>query len=442
MLITPHIIEKFRNNPLGYLEAMRNQVESGDTELCFAREPLISDFPREEGMHFIYSKILELEELSTENIANSLLEYTQFMKKHNIKIIKEYDSKCSLAYSGEIPKIQVEKFETESFYGFNKFHIIDADTLSRKDDLENNIYIKPLDYTYALDSNAASFFEEYHRKHDKKYESLYKEIISSDNNIDVLPYVFEIVLNGLLKYGINYKLNKNNKNEDQQAFFQTISALHQAGLFKEKLAKVFINNIIKDVNPLIEYYGYLGYAARIFLLIMLEAKYKYGKSSNGIKDFVYSEMRRLNQPIENRYKAILYLFAEQPGHPFFEKIKDPSNVLNLEKYLNNLDNTARDIALSFSDKYFYARMNIFPFLASDDGGFIKMLQDTKPDLVFKYDNLAIPIYKKINREIEKKYIHLFETDTPQVCGFQDGTLKGQIDIYKEKHKSFVQLIAG
>lgn len=84
MLITPHIIEKFKNNPLGYLDAVRNQVESGDTELCFAREPLIADFPKEEGMHFIYSKILELEELSTENIANSLLEYTQFMKKYNI----------------------------------------------------------------------------------------------------------------------------------------------------------------------------------------------------------------------------------------------------------------------------------------------------------------------------------------------------------------------
>lgn len=440
MLITPHDMEKFRNNPLEYMKIMQENIQAGNTQFCYAKEPLIDNFPKDEGIFFIYGKILELEELSTENIANALLNYIPFMRKHNIKIIKEYDSKCSLSYNGEIPKIKVKNFETEAFYGFNKFQIVDANTLSRKEDIETNIYLETIDFTYALDSNAASFFERYYKDGNKEYESLYKEIIAENNNIDIGPYIFETIMNGLLKYGINYKLNKKHKNEDQAAFFQNIAVLYQAGLFKAKLEKVFINNIIKKSNPLIEYYGVVGYGARIFLIIMLEAKYKYWESPNKIKDFVYSEMRNLNQPIDNRLKAILYLFTEKPGHPFFNKVINIKNIINLEEYLEKVDNTARDIALSLSDKYVYARMGIFPFLASDDKGFIKMLQDTKPDYIFKYDNMEVPVYKNINKDMQKKHLEFFETDTPQACKFQDSNLKELMKIYKEKYENFIKLI--
>ncbi|MCP4970251.1 MAG: hypothetical protein GY932_06610 [Arcobacter sp.] len=128
---------------------------------------------------------------------------------------------------------------------------------------------------------------------------MYTEVITDGNNIDIAPYIFEIVMHGLRDFGINFKLNKKNRNEIQSAFFQNLSTLHKEGLFQEKQEEIFINNIIKRTNPLIKYYGMIGYTAHIFLLIMLEAKYKFWDSPNKIKNHVYSKMRKLNLPIDD-----------------------------------------------------------------------------------------------------------------------------------------------
>lgn len=247
-------------------------------------------------------------------------------------------------------------------------------------------------------------------------------------------------MNGLKNYGINYKLKKNNKNEDQAAFFQNLSTLCKQGLFKEKRAKFFLNAIIRSSNPLIEYYGSIGYGARLFLIILLEAKFQFGKSPNKIKEFVYSEMRKFDLPIENRLKAILYLFAEKPGHPFFGKIINMNNFKSLEDYLDRVDNTARDIALVHLEKYFYGRQGIYPFLATDDDALIKMLQDTKPDYIFKYDNIESPIYINISKDMQKKHISFFETDEPQASKFSGNDLRKLMRIYENKLENFKQLI--
>lgn len=39
-------------------------------------------------------------------------------------------------------------------------------------------------------------------------KDLYNQIIAKENNIDIGPYIFEIVMHGLKDFGINYKLNK------------------------------------------------------------------------------------------------------------------------------------------------------------------------------------------------------------------------------------------
>ncbi|RDX33436.1 hypothetical protein DZA31_00795 [Arcobacter sp. HD9-500m-PIT-SAG02] len=441
MMFTQYDAERFKNDPLGVFEEFKQAINAGDTQLILAKEPVQDSYPKDEGIFFIYNKLLELENPSSENISNSLLDYTDFMKKHKIQIIKEFDTKCSLAYKGEIPHIKVESFETQPFYGFNKFHIINGETLNRNSKPDTISYIKGIDFTYALDSNAASFFARYCTNNNDSYKSLYNEIIADENNIDIAPYIFEIVMHGLRDFGINYKLNKKNKNETQVAFFYTLKVLHKEGLFKEKKEKVFINSIIKQTNRVIEYYGTFGFTAHIFLFSMLEARYKFGKSPNKIQDYVYSEMRKAKAPIENRLKAILYLFTENPGHSFFKKVKDIQDVKNLNKYMKEVDNTARDIALSLLEKYMYGKLDIYPFMATDDAGLIKMLQDTKPDYIFKYDVMEIPVHKKINKDMGKKHLKFFETSSPKNgVFFQDGSLKEVMDTYKNKKDNFMSLI--
>lgn len=240
------------------------------------------------------------------------------MKKHKIQIIKEFDLECKFAYKGSIPYINVDNFYTQSFYGFNEFQIIDGDTLSREDE-KNCIYFKGIDFTYALDSNAVSYFVRYATQKDIRYEDLYNQVKADGNNIDIFPYIFEIVMHGFMNFGVYYKLNKKNKNETQTEFFRHLEILYKEGLFKEKLAKIFINKIIKNHNKLIEMYGVIGYQAKIFLLCMIEAKFKFGKSSNKIIEYVYTELRKAKIPIENKIKAILYVFVDNPNHPFLVK---------------------------------------------------------------------------------------------------------------------------
>jgi len=407
-----------------------------NSKIIFAKRPLTDKYPKEDGIFYIYNKLIELENYSTPNMIDCIIDYISFLKKHKIQIIKEFDENCLLSYKGKISNIKVEQFETQSFYGFNKFQIINAETLSRQN-IKNELYIKGIDFTYSLDSNAASFFAKYHYDKDHRYKALYNEIINDDNNIDIAPYIFETIMHGLKDFGINYKLNKNNKNKTQIGFFKTISSLYEAGLFKEKHLKYYINAIIKSSNPLIPYYGTLGYTAKIFLLIMLEAKYKFPKSSNKIKVYVYSELRKAKLPIENRLKAILYLFAEDPGHEFFKKVINIHDVKNINKYLHNIDNTARDIALSLLERYFYSRFDIFPFFATDDQGFIKMLQDTKPDYIFKYSDMEIPVYKRINQDMQNKYLEFFESNNhDKGVKYQNTTLNSLIIMYNERLYNF------
>lgn len=442
MIFTEYDLKNFRDNPYEYMEEIKQKMNNSDTKMIFAKEPVINDYPKEEGILFIHNKLINLEELSTVNIANALKDYTDFMKKHNIQIIKEFDSKCELAYEGEIPHIKVASFETLSFYNFNKFHVIDGNTLSRVNNKDTLGYLKAIDYTYALDSNAASFFARYIKNNDNRYKDLYNQIIAKENNIDIGPYIFEIVMHGLKDFGINYKLNKKNKNETQAAFFETLKVLHKEGLFKEKLGKEFINNIVKSTNNIITYYGILGFSAHIFLLILLEASYKCGRSPNKIKDYVYDEMRKAKIPIENRLKAILYLFCDKPGHLFFKKVINFPEKENLKKYMNDVDNTGRDIALTSLERYIYGKLNIYPYIATDDEGLIEMFRSTKPDYVYIFNGIASPIYKKINSEMQKKHLNFFEIDNPKdVISYQDASLKDLINIYKNKRDEFVNLIS-
>jgi hypothetical protein len=440
MIITPSNLADFNDNPIGFIENMMKNRDKDDTKLIFAKKPVIEDYPKEEGIFYIYNKLSKLEDLSTQNIAENLLDYHAFMKKHNIQIIKEYDNHCKLVYQGEIPHIKVQSFETQSFYGFNKFQIISAETLVRKDE-KNILFVKGIDFTYALDSNAASNFERYFINKDDRYKSLYDEIMDDKNNIDITPYIFETIMHGLNDFGINYKLNKKNTNTNQAGFFQTISSFCKAEIFEEKKIKTCVNKIIKATNPLINFYGSIGYSSKIFLILMLEAKYKFSNSPNKIKNYVYSELRKEKLPIENRLKSILYLFAENPGHRFFEKVINIKGYSNLEDYLNKVDNTARDIAISLLEKYFYANLNIFPFLATDDRGFIQMLHETKADYIFKYDEMEIPVYKNINKDIQRKYLEFFETDLEQnTVKYQDTSLKNIMLTYKNRLSTFIELI--
>ena len=441
MLFTKYDFEKFKNDPFKLLEEIKQNINNGDTQMIFAREPVTEDYHKEEGIFFIHNKLINLEELSTENITNALKHYTDFMKKHKIQIIKEFDSKCKFAYEGEIPHIKVDNFETLSFYDFNKFHIIDGNTLSRINSENTLRYLKYIDYSYALDSNITSFFARYITNNDIKYKDLYNQIIAKENNIDIGPYIFEIVMHGLKDFGINYKLNKKNKNETQAAFFETLKVLHKEGLFKEKLEKEFINNIIKSTNHLINYYGLLGFSVQIFLISLLEAKYKFGKATNNIKSYVYDELRKAKIPIENRLKAILYLFCDNPGHLFFKKVINIENIENIQKYMKDVDNTGRDIAISLLERYLYGISNIYPYIATNDQGLIAMFRSTKPDYVYVLNGINIPIYKKINSEMEKKYLNFFETNnTNNMIGYQDSTLKDLINIYINKKNKFINLI--
>lgn len=152
-------------------------------------------------------------------------------------------------------------------------------------------------------------------------------------------------------------------------------------------------------------------------------------------------MRKANIPIENRLKAILYLFCEKPGHPFFEKIVSFPEINKLEKYMRDLDNTGRDIALTSLEKYIYGKLNIYPFMATDDNGLIKMFQDTKPSFVFIYQDMAIPIYKEITKEMLKKYLDYFEVESPKnSISYVGGPFKDLYNTYLQKKDNFINLI--
>jgi hypothetical protein len=239
------------------------------------------------------------------------------------------------------------------------------------------------------------------------------------------------------------KLNKNNKNQDQQKFFENLKILHKHKIFSEKSEKIFINNIIKDQNKLIESVGIMYYTAYIFVVVMMEAKFLFKDSTKKIKYYVFSELRRLNIPIENRYKAILYLFLETKAeHTFFYKIK---TINNNEKYFRNLENVAKDIALSNLDKHIYFnKLNhgkgLFPFLASNDTGFIDMLSDTKPDFILRYNDTTSYVYKNIRQDIKKNYSNLFSMDS-RIEQVEDVNLKGLMKIAKEKKENFRGLLS-
>lgn len=442
MTITQYDVGKYLEDPFLFIEDLKKNRERGDSKLIFAKEPISDEYPKKEGISFILNKISKLEQLTTENIANALINYTSFMKKHKIQIIKKFDEDCQLSYKGEIPNINVKNFKTQSFYGFNKFQIINADTLDRKLK-KDKIVLTGIDYTYALDSNAVSYFEQYCRNKDSKYKDLYDEILAYENNIDIAPYIFEIVMHGLRDFGINYKLNKKNKNDTQAGFFQNLTVLYKEGLFKEKLEKKFINNIVKGTNSLIKYHGIVGYTAKIFLILMLEAKIKFKKSSNKIKDYVYNEMRELKLPIENRFKVILYLFSENIGHSFFNKVRNLEDIDDIDDFMERkVDNTARDIALCFLDRYVYSHLDIFPFIASDDNGLLEMLKETKPDFIFKYGKLEVPVHSKINKDMQKKHLKFFETESVESMHLaEDIPLKEVMGIYEKKKKEFITVIS-
>ncbi len=442
MIFTPHDINKFRLNPNSFMQEILEKFINGDTQMIFSKEPIIKEYPKNEGILYIVNKISNLDVLTTEKIALSVKEYLDFMKEHKISIIKEYDIHCKMAYSGEIPNINVENFTTQSFCGFNKFQIIDAYTLERNIQ-EGEIYVKPIDFTYALDSNTASYLGKFitNKSICNQYEAIYNEIIKDGNNIDIFPYIFENIINGIRDFGLNFKLNKNNKNETQVGFFENLKKLHETKIFKEKLCKNFINKIIKDHNASLNIYGILYYQSYIFLMLMLEAKIFYKKSSNKIIKYVFNEMRKSSIPIENKLKAILYIFVENPNHKFFSKVINVENISNIDTYLKKIDNTARDIAIILSERYIYDRLDIFSLVATYDQGLIQILQDTKPDFIIKIDKFKMSIYRSIIDDMHKKYSDIFSTDEHgNYTRGENQTLKDIYKKYKIKMEKFIRII--
>ena len=444
MIFTPYDYpESPENFDLNTFYKMYDKVKkahaNGDSQLIFAKAPVISDFPKDEGISFIIEEIIALKNFTTQEVSNVLSKYISFIEKYKIELIKEFDNKCSSAYDGKLPNPKIDKLKVQLYFGYDRFHIINSDTLSRN---KNGFYIEPIDYSFALDSNVASNFKKYDEVQDEQYKALYELLCSDKYNIDLLPYIIEIIMNGVKKYGINYKLNKNNKNEDQQKFFDNIKVFHKHNFFKEKSEKKFINSLIKAHNPLVKHIAFMYYSAYILVIIMMEAKFKFKDSQKKIKYYVFTELRKLGIPIENRYKAILYLFVKNPGHLFFKKI---INIANTQKYFGNLDNTARDIALSNLDKYIYLNQQnevkgIFPLLASDDEDFIQMLKDTKPDFILKNNGLVMYIYKSISKDIEKNYSNLFISKNSKVYHFEEQDLQELIQISKDKEQFFKNLI--
>jgi len=185
-------------------DQVKKAHQNGDSQLIFAKAPVFSDFPKDEGISFIIEEIITLENFTTQEISNVLSKYIPFIGKHKIEIIKEFDNKCSSAYDGQLPNPKIERLEVQLYFGYDRFHIINTDTLSRK---QNGLYIEPIDYSFALDSNVASNFMKYDEMHDEQYKALYELLCSDKYNIDILPYIIEVIMNGIKKYGINYKLN-------------------------------------------------------------------------------------------------------------------------------------------------------------------------------------------------------------------------------------------
>lgn len=175
---------------------------------------------------------------------------------------------------------------------------------------------------------------------------------------------------------------------------------------------------------------------------MLEARIKFKNSSNKIKDYVYNEMRKLKLPIENRFKIILYLFSENIGHSFFDKVRNLEDISNIDYFMEKkVDNTARDIALCFLDRYIYSHLDIFPFIASEDNGLVQILKETKPDFIFKYGKLEIPIHSRINKDMQKKHLKFFETESVENTNLiEDISLKELMQIYEIREKNFIDLI--
>lgn len=442
MIFTPYDTNRLRLNPNGFIQEILEKFINGDTQMIFSKEPIIKEYPKNEGVSYIVDEISNLDDSSTEGVALALKKYTDFMREHKISIIKEYDVHCKMAYSGEIPNINVENFTTQSFCGFNRFQIIDAYTLERNIQ-ESETYVKPIDFTYALDSNTASYLGKFitNKSICSQYEALYNEIVKDGNNIDIFPYIFENIINGIRDFGLNFKLNKNNKNETQVGFFENLKKLHETKIFKEKSCKNFINKIIKDHNVTLNIYGILYYQSYIFLMLMLEAKIFYKKSSNKIIKYVFDEMRKLNIPIENKLKAILYIFVENPNHKFFSKVINIENISDVNMYFKKVDNTSRDIAIILSERYIYDRLNIFSFVATYDQGLIQILQDTKPDFIIKIDKFKVPIYRSIIYDMRRKYSAIFSTDEQgNYTRSENQTLKEIYKKYKSKKENFIKII--
>ena len=442
MIITSFDMEKFTENPINFVQDMINKMEEAeDYTLKYYREPIDEGYPEIEGVSFILNEILGLKDPSTNNIASILKKYIDYINKYDISIIKEFDEHCDFAYTGQIPSFTTDYFTTQPFYGFNKFQILSAETLYRKPK-EGEIYFRPIDFTYALDSNATSYFEKFYKNQDERYRKIFEMITGDGNNVALLPYIFEIIMQGFKNFGIRFKLNKRNKDSIQKGFFQNLKILHAAGLFKEKSEKEFINKIIKKFNLGIEVLAFSYYQANIFLILMLEARFKFKKSQKAIIYYVYKNLRELQIPIENKIKAILYIFSSNPNHGFFNKVINIINIKNIDKYMEKVNNTARDIALILMERFFYNNSNIFASLATGDKNLISLLHDIKPDFIIQYKNLYIPIYKRINEEMQKKYIEFFTiNNTKEIINFKSKSLKEMDEIYIKKQKNFQALIS-
>ncbi|WP_158333494.1 hypothetical protein, partial [Campylobacter concisus] len=74
MIFTPHDINKFRLNPNSFMQEILEKFINGDTQMIFSKEPIIKEYPKNEGILYIVNKISNLDVLTTEKIALSVKE--------------------------------------------------------------------------------------------------------------------------------------------------------------------------------------------------------------------------------------------------------------------------------------------------------------------------------------------------------------------------------
>ena len=80
MIFTPYDTNRLRLNPNGFIQEILEKFINGDTQMIFSKEPIIKEYPKNEGVSYIVDEISNLDDSSTEGVALALKKYTDFMR--------------------------------------------------------------------------------------------------------------------------------------------------------------------------------------------------------------------------------------------------------------------------------------------------------------------------------------------------------------------------